>query len=210
MQYHLRKLTCHEGDLLNRYIWELVCQKLVFRALIHLIEYYGMLLFIHVIDTFSWHKSLHIEGLVQERRNSSALAMELRFYCTNPMICDWCCFSSMSFSIRLHFQYKDCLSMYMCRDFHYKDKTVKRPSYLYNENPKQVRQQLCIETACKNSEECRFVCWFICFKYICTYIYLCFNVHIICMSCEHWLCETYQSAAKILSLLTWRVHTKER
>ena len=27
----------------------------------------------------------HIDGLVQERRNSSALAMELRLYCTNPL-----------------------------------------------------------------------------------------------------------------------------
>ena len=26
----------------------------------------------------------HIDGLVQERRNSSALAMELRFSCTKP------------------------------------------------------------------------------------------------------------------------------
>ena len=31
-----------------------------------------------------WHD---INGLVQERRNSSALAMELRFSCTNPSIC---------------------------------------------------------------------------------------------------------------------------
>ena len=29
----------------------------------------------------------HIEGLVQERHNSSALAMELRLSCTNPSIC---------------------------------------------------------------------------------------------------------------------------
>ena len=28
----------------------------------------------------------HIDGLVQERRNSSALAMELRLSCTNPSI----------------------------------------------------------------------------------------------------------------------------
>ena len=28
----------------------------------------------------------HIGGLVQERRNSSALAMELRLSCTNPQI----------------------------------------------------------------------------------------------------------------------------
>ena len=29
----------------------------------------------------------HIDGLVQERRNSSALAMELHLACTNPLIC---------------------------------------------------------------------------------------------------------------------------
>ena len=29
---------------------------------------------------------MHIDGLVQERRNSSALAMELRLACTNPSI----------------------------------------------------------------------------------------------------------------------------
>ena len=28
----------------------------------------------------------HFDGLVQERCNSSALAMELRFFCTNPSI----------------------------------------------------------------------------------------------------------------------------
>ena len=28
----------------------------------------------------------HIDGLVQERRNSSALAIELRLSCTNPLI----------------------------------------------------------------------------------------------------------------------------
>ena len=30
---------------------------------------------------------MHIDGLVQERRNSSALAMELRLSCSNPSIC---------------------------------------------------------------------------------------------------------------------------
>ena len=32
---------------------------------------------------YSWH---HIDGLGQEKRNSIALAMELRFSCTNPSI----------------------------------------------------------------------------------------------------------------------------
>ena len=33
----------------------------------------------------------HIDRLVQERRNSSALAMELRLSCTNPSIYSWNC-----------------------------------------------------------------------------------------------------------------------
>ena len=34
----------------------------------------------------SYFANLHIHGLVQERRNSSALAMELRLSFTNPLI----------------------------------------------------------------------------------------------------------------------------
>ena len=34
----------------------------------------------------STETSLYFDGLVQERRNSSALAMELRLSCTNPSI----------------------------------------------------------------------------------------------------------------------------
>ena len=30
-----------------------------------------------------------INGLVQERRNSSALAVELRLSCTKPLLCGW-------------------------------------------------------------------------------------------------------------------------
>ena len=33
------------------------------------------------------HHIVYLDGLVQERRNSSALAMELRLSCTNPSIC---------------------------------------------------------------------------------------------------------------------------
>ena len=38
-----------------------------------------------IVGDFGYHD---IDGLVQERRNSSALAMELRLSCTNPVICD--------------------------------------------------------------------------------------------------------------------------
>ena len=36
-------------------------------------------------DTRLWH--CRIDGLVQERRNSSVLAMELRLSCIDPSIC---------------------------------------------------------------------------------------------------------------------------
>ena len=33
------------------------------------------------------HNGLQVDGLVQERRNSSALPMELRLSCINPVMC---------------------------------------------------------------------------------------------------------------------------
>ena len=38
------------------------------------------------ISIFKKSIGVYIDGLVQERRNSSALAMELRLSCTNPSI----------------------------------------------------------------------------------------------------------------------------
>ena len=38
---------------------------------------------------FVLHTSSYIHGLVRERRNSSALAMELHLSCTNPSILSW-------------------------------------------------------------------------------------------------------------------------
>ena len=45
--------------------------------------------------TGHWSVSLcrrHVDGLVQERRNSSALAVELSLSCINPSMCgsEWC------------------------------------------------------------------------------------------------------------------------
>ena len=61
-------------------------------------EYLGTSVFIqrkrpYVIAT---HQDLgahikHADDLVQERRNSSALAMELHLYCTNPSMCSYLC-----------------------------------------------------------------------------------------------------------------------
>ena len=38
----------------------------------------------------------HIDGLVQERRNSSALAMELRLSCTYPSAGSWDCWADLN------------------------------------------------------------------------------------------------------------------
>ena len=51
----------------------------------------------HILQTAFWIHFLerwyshfcHIDGLVQERHNSSVLAMELRLSCINPSICHW-------------------------------------------------------------------------------------------------------------------------
>ena len=43
-------------------------------------------------ELISWSSVYHHDGLVQERRNSSALAMDLRLSCTHPSICV-CCLS---------------------------------------------------------------------------------------------------------------------
>ena len=37
----------------------------------------------------SWISIGNIDGLLQEKRNSSAKALELRLYCTNPLIFSW-------------------------------------------------------------------------------------------------------------------------
>ena len=37
--------------------------------------------------TFTQFSQTHVDGLVQERRNSIAKALELRLSCTNPSIC---------------------------------------------------------------------------------------------------------------------------
>ena len=41
--------------------------------------------------------NMNIDGFVQERRNSSALAMELRLSCTNPSICVLCPYTCGAF-----------------------------------------------------------------------------------------------------------------
>ena len=49
--------------------------------------------------------SKHIDGLVQERRNSSALAMELRLACTNPSIyCFAICYALQFYTKQLEYK----------------------------------------------------------------------------------------------------------
>ena len=77
------------------------------------------------VDGSQWHEnclktyhrpaSLHmsmallydIDGLVQERRNSSALAMELRFSCTHPLILPigWCLKNILQYCIFFYNQF---------------------------------------------------------------------------------------------------------
>ena len=41
------------------------------------------------MDLVVWVYNVYIDGLVQERRASTANALELRLSCTNPSICYW-------------------------------------------------------------------------------------------------------------------------
>ena len=68
----------------------------------------------------------HIDGLVQERCNYIAIALELHLSCTNP------CRPSLKPSWAL-FDYKERLSRY--GDFQYKYKMAAWLSCLYNGNP---------------------------------------------------------------------------
>ena len=65
-------------DDVRIYLISKLCYILVLVDHKRLIQYRQML-------PFCWHRSLQINGLVQERCNSSALAIELRLSCTNPL-----------------------------------------------------------------------------------------------------------------------------
>ena len=53
-------------------------------------------------ELISWSSVYHHDGLMQERRNSGALAMQFRLSCTNPSICV-CCLSDHLLLIWLTF-----------------------------------------------------------------------------------------------------------
>ena len=56
-------------------------------------------------------KQMQIDVLVQERRNSSALAMELRLFCTNPSKCRWSLSSTVvALRAQLHLSRANCVS----------------------------------------------------------------------------------------------------
>ena len=78
--------------------------------------------FVNVTD---WNLS-HIDGLVQERRNSIANALELRRSCTNPSTWSETIQKKTSPWGRLNIK----MSSYQYRVSHVKDKTVSRPFYL--------------------------------------------------------------------------------
>ena len=80
-------------------------------------------------------------GLVQERRNSIANALELRLSCTNPSIwhdtvvdlCGIALFSSLVWVEAVpRFNIK---TTSLGMNSHYRDETIVWPSYLYNGNP---------------------------------------------------------------------------
>ena len=52
--------------------------------------------------------SQHIDGLMQERRNSSPLAMELRLSCINPLI--W---NHLKLSIQFIIQFKNSTELFV-------------------------------------------------------------------------------------------------
>ena len=64
------------------------------------------------------------------------------------------CFLFVTSITRALFPHRYSLSMYV--DFHYNDKTVVRPSNLYNGNPIQVRRHLYIETSPSVLPYCSF------------------------------------------------------
>ena len=87
----------------------------------------------------------YFDGLVQERCNSSALAMELHLSCRNPSI-----FSHEMTLIRKRcpFQYKEGVSPIQEFPLYNKEKkTVLRPCYLYNGNSYTGKMVSSIEMA---------------------------------------------------------------
>ena len=73
----MSNFSCILGDLCYDGFW----MFLPFMSLRHVLW--------AMIHSTSCVADMYIDGLVQERRNSSALAMELRLSCTNPSICNW-------------------------------------------------------------------------------------------------------------------------
>ena len=86
-----------------------------------------------------------IDGLVQERRNSSALAMELRLSCTNPSTCilnfrdvqKFTCDSkdllkAVNFNLRLHRKLLSKVTLVKCFDKYFMQTTPKLNSKLTN------------------------------------------------------------------------------
>ena len=73
--------------------WNLSCYFQTFRVDLTTEIHHDAMEFPHAMNSkstvYHTHTVNHVDGLVQERRNSSALAMELRLSCTNPST-HWC------------------------------------------------------------------------------------------------------------------------
>ena len=65
-------------------IWDVACDRKL-DVLMRCIEKLGILTIMTISSQLPFHE--YIDGLVQERRNSIALAMVLRLSCTNPSTC---------------------------------------------------------------------------------------------------------------------------
>ena len=91
----------------------------------------------------------YIDGLMQERRNSNALAMELCLSCTNPSIYIIGIKVSSFKKIRSLSSIK--LTSCLLKNFHYKNKTLSWPSYIfYNGNALTWKDDRNIVKMCKN------------------------------------------------------------
>ena len=77
-------------------------------------------------------ETLYIYGLVLERRNSSALALELRLSCTNPLI-----YSLASFG--QEFCFAACCCSLQKKIWNLSDRSIILPKFIYDKEGKLAR-----------------------------------------------------------------------
>ena len=95
--FHMDLLNATQPNLLhmlyyNISIINMMMKNVVFRSDYEFIKdityltLMGQLYFVNILEKITYME-VHLNGLVQEIRNSSALVMELHLSCTNPSIC---------------------------------------------------------------------------------------------------------------------------